>query len=167
MHVQHRLSLCRLCAHPSAGRLSHARALLDGRPNHSTVAETMAVGAEPWLERRRLVLQPIQPSPAHRSTRHHPYLALAHSSPHDSYIYRLWSDTSSRRAAALSARWWPGGRSRSTGLASQLGRSMERKYLGRGGVVGPLRRRARSFCTCGAREGWSPYLVWTVLGPSD
>ena len=45
----------------------------------------MAVGAEPWLERRRLILQPIQPSPAHGSIRHHPYLALAHSSPHDSY----------------------------------------------------------------------------------
>ena len=59
------------------------------------------------------------------------------------------------RAALFSS----GGGSGLAGSASRARRAMERKNYGRGGVVGPLRGRALSFCACGPGWGVVPVFV--------
>ena len=54
----------------------HPHALRRGHTNHCAAARVMAVGARPWLERRRLILQPIQPPPTLGTMPNTPYLAL-------------------------------------------------------------------------------------------
>ena len=107
----------------------------------------MAGGALLPFARATLIIHHTKPPPAHGTPILLPNLALLHTSSHDSYT-GCGLMRAAGRAAALTARWWPGSSSKSAALASQLGRWMERKSPGRGGVLGPLRRPARSFCAC-------------------
>ena len=58
------------------GRPCHPHALRRRHGYHSAAAWAVRRGARPWLERRRLILQPIQPPPTLGTMPNTPYLAL-------------------------------------------------------------------------------------------
>ena len=134
------------------GRLSHPRALGGCGRDHSAAAWAMARGAEPWLERRRLILQPIQPPQNTGTTCHDPHLAPAHYLPH-ACPSRLWSTMSSRRAAALSSLSLPAACSKSAASSSWSGRPILRERRAHARPPSRLGRVERSFGACAPR-GW-------------
>ena len=104
----------------------HPRALCVRHTNHSAAARAMAVGARPWLERRRLILQPIQPPPTLGTMPNTPYLALTLELLHVSL--RTW--TGLALAADADGRTTfcrPAAREKAAASSAQLRRWMQRK----------------------------------------
>ena len=97
-----------------------------GARDHPAAAWAMAEGSGQWLERRRLIIQPILPPQTTGTTCHDPYLALAHHLPHAAPS-RLSTTMSSRGAAALRTLSLPVARSKPAVSSIQLRRALGRK----------------------------------------
>ena len=134
------------------GRPSHPRVFGECRRDHSAAAWAMARGAEPWLERRRLILQPIQPPPTLGTTCHVPHVALTLSLAHVA-VRRPEARARGGVAAAAETRGWPGCRSNMAASSSWPGRPMQAERRGRAGPQSRLGRCDGSFGACAPR-GW-------------
>ena len=105
---------------------SHPRALCVRRTNHSAAARVMAVGARPWLERRRLILQPIQPPQTLGTMPNTPYLALTLELLHVSL--RTWTGVASAADADGRTTFCrPAAREKAAASSAQLRRPMQGK----------------------------------------
>ena len=108
------------------GSPCHPRALCVRHTNHCAAARVMAVGARPWLERRRLILQPIQPPPTLGTMPNTPYLALTLELLHVSL--RTWTGLAlAADADGQTTFCRPAARENAAPSSAQLGRPMQAK----------------------------------------
>ena len=106
------------------GRPCHPHALRRRHTNHCAAARVMAVGARPWLERRRLILQPIQPPQTLGTMPNTLYLALTLEILHVSL--RTWTGLASAADADGRTTFCrPAAREKAAGSSAQLRRSMQ------------------------------------------
>ena len=124
----------------------------------------MAVGARPWLERRRLILQPIQPPPTLGTMPNTPYLALTLELLHVSLPTRTGL-ASAADADSQTTFCRPEARGKAAGSSAQLRRWMLRKSRTRLGVLGPLGALERSFSAFRPGRHWYTYLGGQCWAP--
>ena len=132
------------------GWLCHSPASRRRPRYHSAAACTLKRCASQWLERPRLLNQPILPPQNTGTTRNTPPIALTASPPPITVAaYDAWSPAAGAADQPTLCR--PGCRSKSAGSSSWVGWAMEGENPGLRRVLGPIGGRERSPGASGSR----------------